>query len=345
MALDKQSATARACQLGHFLESVLLVLLGIGADQRDRFVTQVARSPDRTKFRVREVRAAAGMGNLAHIDDGRQLVFFQVKNRNLVAVIGRHHEVTLGGIQTAVVQERCRTDFGHLQCLQVRVIHHQGLAGLLDVHDKLRLEVATHNRGHTGLRVVFLRAHHVAAGRDDLEGLQRVAIHDDELGRPVGSGNRVLVFKALELAALDRTRFKARADFSHGVGLFHPHVNHVHLGVAANHEQVAARGRHARDVHGIASLENADDFLRVTIDQRNLTRIAQRGREDVADVVVVHLLLRTLIRRNHNFPRLLHVCHAEFRRDRGVLLHVACHQIHIGFGHFTGGLPVRHASG
>jgi hypothetical protein len=86
-------------------------------------------------------------------------------------------------------------------------------------------------------------------------------------------------------------------------------------------------------------------FLGVAVDQRHFARITQRGREDVGDVVVVHLLRRTLFGRDDDLPGLLHLLQAEFGWLRRILLDVAGHQIHVSFGHFARGQPVGHASG
>ena len=343
MALDEQRAATLAGQRLHHLPGVLRVLLRIGADERNGLVTQVAGGPDGAVLRMVEVGATARVRDLAHVDQLGQLALFEVHRRDLVAVVGRHHEVALGRVQAAVVQEARGADGRDLQRVDVGVVHQQGLAGFLDVHHELGLEVAAHDGGHARLGVVLLLVHGVAAGGDDLQRLQRVAVHDDELRRPVGAGNGVLVFKALVLAGLDRTRFQAGADLGHVVGLLHPQVDHVDLGVAADHEQVATRGRQARDVHRVAGLDDVDDLLGVAVDQRHFTRVTQRGREDVADVVVVHLLLRPLLRRHDDLPGRLHVVKAVLRRRRRVVLDVARHQVHFLLGHFAAGLPVGHA--
>ncbi len=93
----------------------------------------------------------------------------------------------------------------------------------------------------------------------------------------------------------------------------------------------------------VAGLDDIDDLLGVAVDQRHLAGVTQRGREDVRDVVVVHLLFRPLVRRHDDLPGALHVGHAPLRRGRRVLLDVARHQVDLGLGELTRGLPVRHA--
>ena len=95
-------------------------------------------------------------------------------------------------------------------------------------------------------------------------------------------------------------------------------------------------------MHRIAGLDDVDDFLGITVDQRNLAGVTQGGREDVLDVVVVHLLRRTLLRRHDDLPRFLHVRHAEFRRLRRRLLDVARHQVDLFGVQLARSTPVRH---
>ena len=323
------------------------MLLGVGADQRDGFVTQVAGGPHRAKFRVHKVGATAGVRYLAHIHHGLQLAFLGIHHADLVAVIRCHHEVALGRIPAAVVQVTGRTQLGDLEGVHVLVVHHQGLAGFLHVHDELGLEVRCHDGCDAGLRVVFLGVHRHATGRDDLHGLQRVAIHDDELRGPVGASDGQLVgevaFLALVLGGVHRAGFQANADFRNIVRLGHPQVDHVHAAIAADHEQVAARCRGARDVHRVAGLDDVDDLLGVTVNQRHFARVTQRGREDVGDVVIVHLLGGAILRGHHHLPGLLHVRHAPLGGHGRILLDVAGHHVDIGLAHFTGSLPVGHA--
>ena len=201
-----------------------------------------------------------------------------------------------------------------------------------------------HNGRHARLGVVFLRVHGHATGGDDVFWLQRRAVHDHVLGRPVSTGNRQLVLVALELGGVHRARFEANANLGHVIGLGHPQVNHVDPAITANHEQIAPRCRSARDVHRVAGLDDVDDFFGVAVNQRHFAGIAQRGGEDVGDVEVVHLLGGPVFGRHRDFPRLLHVRHAPLGRLGRVLLDVARHHVHVGLAHFARGLPIGHAS-
>ena len=94
--------------LGHF-EGVLLVLLGVGTNQRDGFVAQGPVAWPYTKLGWTKLAPRPG-GNLLHIDDGGQLCPFR-SNTEILLLLLVHHEVALYRIQTAVVQERRRADF------------------------------------------------------------------------------------------------------------------------------------------------------------------------------------------------------------------------------------------
>jgi hypothetical protein len=191
-------------------------------------------------------------------------------------------------------------DAGDLQVGQVLVIDHQNLAGFLGVDDELRVVVRGDDGRDAGLRMVFLGADHHAAGRFDAQRLQGVAFHDDELRRPVGAGDRILVFVTLELGGFHRARFEADLDFG-DVGGSHPQVDQVDARIAADHVEVAAGLRHARDMHRIAGLEDLDDLLALAVDQRDLAGIAQGDGEQVAEIEIVHLLRRALARRHSTF--------------------------------------------
>ena len=184
-----------------------------------------------------------------------------------------------------------------------------------------------------------------AAGRDDLERLQRGAVHDHILRRPVGTGDGVPVLPTLHLGCLDRARLQADLDLRHRRRRVHPEVDQVDLGVAADGEEIASRSRQPRDVHGVARLENIRDLLRVAFNQGNLAGIAQGDREEVVQVELVHLLLRPLVGRHDDFPALLDLGQAVFRRLRRLVQQVARHEVDIGLGHVAGGAPVGHAGG
>jgi hypothetical protein len=184
-----------------------------------------------------EVGAATRVRDLGDIDQRSQLAGLGIDRSDLVGGVGRHQEVTLGSIPAAVMQELGGTDGGRLQVLDIGVIDQQDLAGFLDVDDPFRLDEGSDDGSHARFRMVFAINGH-AAGGNDLERLQRVAVHDHVLGRPVGTGNRVLVLKALELGGIDRARIEADLDFSHDGRLFHPQVDQAtddHRGRSRKH--------------------------------------------------------------------------------------------------------------
>ena len=115
-------------------------------------------------------------------------------------------------VEAAVVQEAFGVDVGDLEVGQVVVVDDHDLAGFLDVDDELGLKWRRDDRGDARLGVVVLRIDDHAARRGDLQRLERVAVHDHELRRPVGAGDRVLVLEALELGCFDRARLEADLD-------------------------------------------------------------------------------------------------------------------------------------
>ncbi len=342
MGLDEQRTTALSLQILHHLPRLILVLLGIGADQRDRLVAEMPGRPHRTELGMNEVGAATGMRNLADIHQRRQLAVLGVHHRDLVGLVGGDQEIALAGIPAAIVQEPGRADLRDLQVVDVAVVHQQNLAGFLDVDHELRLVMSGYNRGDARLGVIVLGVHGHAAGGDDLERLQGIAIHQHVLWRPVGTGDGILVLEALGLGGIHRAGFEADLDLGDVVRFLHPQIDQVDPGIAADDEQITSGRRQPRDVHRVAGLDDVDDLLGVAIDQRHLAAVAQRGGEDVVDVVIVHLLGGALLRRHQHLPGGFHFLHAEFRRRGRFLLDVARHQIDLLGGHLARGLPVGH---
>ncbi|MNY07396.1 hypothetical protein D3C86_1401970 [compost metagenome] len=200
------------------------------------------------------------------------------------------------------------------------------------------------DRGHAGLGVEVLGVDGHAAGRDDLEGLEGLALHDHVLGRPVGASDRVLVLEALELGGLDRAGLHADLDLGDVVGALHPQVDQVDLAVAADDVEVAARGRHARDMDRVARLDDGDDLLRVPVDQGDLAAVAQGHREQVLEVELVQLLLGALGGRDDLLVGGHHLLHPELGRLGGLLHDVAGHDVDFTRSQLVGGPEVRHAA-
>ncbi|MNT04392.1 hypothetical protein D3C72_1389680 [compost metagenome] len=202
--------------------------------------------------------------------------------------------------------------------------------------------VAGDDRGDARLGVVLVVDGHAARGHH-LQRLERVAFHDHVLRRPVRARHRVLVFIALVLGGLDRARLHADLDLGDDVGLGQPQVDQVQPRVAPDHVQVAARRRHARDMHRVAGLDDVDDLLAVAIDQRDLAGVAQRDREEVVQVVLVHLLGRPLRDGQDVLAAFLDVSQRKFRRCRRIELYITGHQVDFLVGEVAGCAPVRHA--
>ena len=96
-------------------------------------------------------------------------------------------------------------------------------------------------------------------------------------------------------------------------------------------------------MHRVAGVDDIDDFFGITINQRNLTGIAQCHGKDILDIVIVHLLLGTLLGRDQYIPGRLHLFHTELGRNRRLMLQVLGHEDHFIGGEITRCTPVRHA--
>ena len=95
-------------------------------------------------------------------------------------------------------------------------------------------------------------------------------------------------------------------------------------------------------MHRVARRDDGDDLFRVPVDQRHLAGVTQRHREEVVEVVGIHLLLRSLLRRHQHFPGRLHLRHAVFGRLRRRLLHVARHEVDLFVGKLARSAPIGH---
>ena len=153
-----------------------------------------------------------GCGILSTSTSAASFCSFESTTAILFGLVGGRHEVALGAVPAAVVQEARGADRRGPEVVDVLVVDQQDLPGLLDVDDELRMLVRGDDRGHARLGVELLRVDGHAAGRHDLERLERRAVHDRVLRRPVGAGDRVLVLVALVLRGLDRARLEADLD-------------------------------------------------------------------------------------------------------------------------------------
>src|SRR6056297_3920707 len=141
VGLDEQRSAALALQYVDHLPRVFRVVFRVRAYQRDVGVAQRAGRPDRAVLGVDEVRAAARVGDALDRYQGFEFLVTRVDYRDPVGFVGRGHEVAVGAIPAAVVQEARSVDGGDLQILDIAVVDQQDLAGFLDVDDELRMLV------------------------------------------------------------------------------------------------------------------------------------------------------------------------------------------------------------
>ncbi len=198
------------------------------------------------------------------------------------------------------------------------------------------------DRRDARFRVVFLGTDGHAAGGDDLQRLEGLAIHDGELWRPVVAGDHVLVLVALVLRSFNRAGLDADLDFSDLDRLLAPQVDHVDFGIATDDQQVTTRSGHARDMHCITGVDGLDDLLAVTVDEGDLAVVTQGDGEQVRQVQLVHLLFRPIFRLDQHIPGILHLLHPPLGRGRRSVLDVLGHQRDLVLGQRVGRPPVRH---
>jgi hypothetical protein len=124
----------------------------------------------------------------------------------------------------------------------------------------------------------------------------------------------------------------------------HPEVDEVDLGVAADGEEVAARGRHARDVNRIAGLEHGDDLFRTAVDERDLAAVTQGHREEIIKVQIVFLAGRPVRDRHQDLPALRDLGQAVFGRLRRLVQQITRHEIDVVRTNVARRAPVGHAA-
>ena len=95
---------------------------------------------------------------------------------------------------------------------------------------------------------------------------------------------------------------------------------------------------------GVARLDDRHDLLRVAVDDRDLSRVAEGEREEVLPVAVVLGLRGPLVGRHEELPCLLHLLERHLRRQRRVVLDVARHQIDLLVVEDALPAPVGHAA-
>jgi hypothetical protein len=93
------------CSTSHHLPGLIRMLRGIGADQVMEASPKWLVAQTGPHVRIDKVGATARMGNLTHVDQGGEFLILGVDHGDLVGLVGRGQEVTLGRIPAAVVQE------------------------------------------------------------------------------------------------------------------------------------------------------------------------------------------------------------------------------------------------
>ena len=343
MRFNKQRTTAHAIDDANRFPGIFRMPFGIGTEERDIGIAQRTRYPDRSELRIFDVGTTTRVRGLCDIDQRDQLAFPRINNSDLVGLISGCHEVTFAAVPTAIMEESGGADIGHCQIIDVAVVNEQNMPRFLNVDDEIRMLVRCDDGSNTWLRMVFLSVNGHATSRDDLQRLERVAVHDDVLRRPVSTGNGIHVFIAFVFRGLNRTRFEANLDLGNACRRVHPEVDHVDLGIATNREDETAGSGHTRNVYSVTSLQAHDDFLGVAINNGHFTTVTKRNREEIVDIAIVLWCAGTILGCNHDVPAGLHIGHTPFRRCRWFLLQEARHDVDFGFAHFARRSPVRHA--
>ena len=80
-------------------------------------------APDRTKLRVDPIGAPAGVRQRMGIHQGGEAAFQRIDHGDLVGLVGCHHEVALGRIPAAVMEEQFSLDHLDQRVDRAGVIH------------------------------------------------------------------------------------------------------------------------------------------------------------------------------------------------------------------------------
>jgi hypothetical protein len=110
------------------LPGVLLVLLRVGADQRDVLVAERAGDPDRPEFGWVKFAPRPGCGILSTSISAIGLALLRVDHRDLVRLVRRRHEVAVRRVPAAVMQEARGIERGDAERIDVAVVDQQDAA-------------------------------------------------------------------------------------------------------------------------------------------------------------------------------------------------------------------------
>ena len=97
-------------------------------------------------------------------------------------------------------------------------------------------------------------------------------------------------------------------------------------------------------MHRVAGLDDFDDFLAVTVDERDLTGVAGVTENRLSRFRSFIFFLGA-VPGNADLPGAFHLLQSPLRRNRRLMLQVSGHHIDFGFAELTGGAPVGHARG
>ena len=179
--------------------------------------------------------------------------------------------------------------------------------------------------------MIFLSVVSVTTGADYLEGFKCLTIHHHKVRRPVATHHSIFIGEiplfAIIFTGFNRAGVIAGLHFSNFVWDFHPQINQRQFAIAPDGKHIPPGRRHARDVDGIAGIDIVDNFIRITVNNRHLARVAQGHSEKVLPIAIMLRRSWTIFWLYEHFPGRQHLLQRHFGRLRRLVLDKSCHQV------------------
>ncbi len=230
----------------------------------------------------------------------------------------------------------------HREALRA-VVHDADVARLLEAHHPGGLLPRRHDGGDPHL-VEGLPGDRRGEHGVDRAGLERQAVEDDVLRRPVAALDDEAVFVAGEAARLHAARVEAALHRGGDGGGRGPQVDEGDAAIAPDGVEVPARGRRAEDVDREARLDERHQRVRVAVEDGHTTRVAEDDAEVVLPGAAGGRGGGALGHGRAELPARADVGQRALRRRRRRELDVEGQQLGLLARHQAGADPARHAA-
>ncbi len=292
MGGQEQRTAGRPLDALHHLPGGVGMPIWIRPDEQQLVLHHSSGGPHRPQGAV-AIAGARVPREHARGDHGRHLASLEIQHGDGVAVGG-------GQIVAAVDGEGAGPQLGHrleIVDLLIRALivgEQVDVAGLLDLGDELRVPGRAGDVGDPGLGMVVAAARSETPGRNQPEGLQRLAVQQNHLGWPEGTGHHVAALEAGVARGGDGPGLVADPHRGHPFRRRRVQIHHGQGAVPADHVEIAPGGRGRDAVGGAAHGHPGDQRAGGSVDQGDLSHVVQGHDEHVVQIVAVGRLVRAI---------------------------------------------------